>query len=223
MAVAAKQRGLAYIAITDHSPRVSMARGLNPQRLRELWDEIDRLNSELGGTGFNPSHDFLVLKGIECDILEKGGMDLPDDVLAEADWVIASVHYGQQQPSRQITDRILGALENPHVSLLAHPTGRLIGRREPYAVDLDEVFTAAARHGKMLEINANPARLDLDDIACAAARDHGIPIVINSDAHSTGGLDVLRYGVLQARRAGVTANDVANTRPWPKIKKMLRK
>jgi DNA polymerase (family 10) len=215
MVEAAQARGHKYIAITDHSPRVSMANGLDPKRLRAQWREIDKLNREL--------EDFTVLKGIECDILEKGGMDLPDDVLAEADWVIASVHYGQQQPSRQITDRILGALENPHVSILAHPTGRLIGRREPYAVDLEEVFAAAARHGKFLEINANPARLDLDDVACAAAKRHGIPIVISSDAHSTAGLDVLRYGVLQARRGGLTAQDVANTRPWPKIKQMLRK
>jgi len=213
MVVAAIQRGLKYIAITDHSPRVSMANGLNPQRLREQWDEIDRLNREFD--------DFTILKGIECDILEKGGMDLPDDVLAEADWVIASVHYGQQQPREQITDRILGALENPHVAIIAHPTGRLIGRREPYAVDLDAVFTAAAKHGKFLEINANPARLDLDDVACAAAKRHGIPIVISSDAHSTSGLDVLRYGILQARRGGLTAEDVANTRPWAKIKRML--
>jgi DNA polymerase (family 10) len=210
MAAAAKQRGLRYIAITDHSPRVSMANGLNPERLRQQWREIDALNRE-----FN---DFVVLKGIECDILEKGGMDLPDDVLAEADWVIASVHYGQRQPREQITERILGALENPHVSILAHPTGRLIGRREPYEVDLDQVFAAAARHGKLLEINANPARLDLDDIACAAAKRHGVPIVISSDAHSTGGLDVLRYGVLQARRGGLTADDVANTRPWKEIR-----
>ncbi len=223
MAVAAKQRGLEYIAITDHSPRVSMARGLNAQRLREQWDEIDRLNREFVAGVSDPGHSFLVLKGIECDILEKGGMDLPDDVLAEADWVIASIHYGQQQPSRQITDRILGALENPHVSIVAHPTGRLIGRREPYAVDLEEVFAAAARHGKFLEINANPARLDLDDVACAAAKRHGIPIVISSDAHSTGGLDVLRYGVLQARRGGLSAEDVANTRPWLKIKRIMAK
>ena len=108
-----------------------------PTRLREQWDEIDRLNREFD--------DFTMLKGIECDILEKGGMDLPDDVLAEADWVIASVHYGQQQSREQITDRILGALENPHVSIIAHPTGRLINRREPYAVDLDAVFAAAAQ------------------------------------------------------------------------------
>jgi DNA polymerase (family 10) len=213
MAVAAVDRGLKYIAITDHSPRVSMANGLRPERLREQWAEIDHLNRDFKG--------FTILKGIECDILEKGGMDLPDDVLAEADWVIASVHYGQQQPREQITDRILGALENPHVSIIAHPTGRLIGRREPYAVDLETVFATAARNGKLMEINANPARLDLDDIACAAAKRHGIPLVINSDAHSTKGLDVLRYGVLQARRGGLTAHDVANTRPWEKIKRMI--
>jgi len=215
MAMAAIQRGLRYIAITDHSPRVSMANGLNPQRLREQWDEIDRLNREFD--------DFTVLKGIECDILEKGGMDLPNDVLAEADWVIASVHYGQQQPREQITDRILGAIENPHVAIIAHPTGRLIGRREPYAVDLDAVFAAAAKQGKFLELNANPARLDLDDVACAAAKRRGIPIVISSDAHSTSGLDVLRYGILQARRGGLTKKDVANTQPWAKIKRMLRR
>jgi DNA polymerase (family 10) len=215
MAVAAIQRGLKYIAITDHSPRVSMANGLDPERLRQQWEEIDRLNREFD--------DFTILKGIECDILEKGGMDLPDDVLAEADLVIASVHYGQQQPREQITERILGAIENPHVSIIAHPTGRLINRREPYAVDLDAVFKSAAKHGTMLEINANPARLDLDDIAAAAAKRHGIPIVISSDAHSTSGLDVLRYGVLQARRAGLTAEDVANTRPATKFRRMLRR
>ncbi len=154
-------------------------------------------------------------------LLEKGGMNLPDDVLAEDDWVIASVHYGQQQPREQITDRILGALENPHVAILAHPTGRLISRREPYAVDLEAVFEAAARNGKLMEINANPARLDLDEVACAAAKRHGIPLVISSDAHSTHGLDVLRYGVLQARRGGLTAKDVANTLPWPKLKKLV--
>jgi DNA polymerase (family 10) len=215
MVDAARQRGYKYVAITDHSKRVSMARGLDGKRLRAQWKEIDQLNAELD--------KFLVLKGVECDILEQGGMDLPDDVLAEADWVIASVHYGQQQSRAQITERILGAVENPHVSIIAHPTGRLINRREPYAVDLDKVFETAARHGKLLELNANPARLDLNDIACAAAKRHGIPIVISSDAHSTVGLDVLRYGVLQARRAGLTAGDVANTRPWKHIKQLLAK
>jgi DNA polymerase (family 10) len=136
---------------------------------------------------------------------------------------VASVHYGQNQPIEQITARILGALENPHVSIIAHPTGRLINRREAYAVDLEQVFAAAARHGKLLELNANPARLDLDDVHCAAAKRHGIPIVISSDAHSTQGLQVLRYGVIQARRGGLTAADVANTKPWMEIKKLIGK
>ncbi len=213
MVDAAQARGHRYLAVTDHSKRVTMAGGLDAKRLRSQWKEIDRLNEELD--------EFVVLKGIECDILEKGGMDLPDDVLAEADWVVASVHYGQQQSRAQITNRILGAIENPHVSIIAHPTGRLINRREPYAVDLEQVMAAAARCGKMLELNANPARLDLNDVDCAAAKRHGVPIVISSDAHSTSGLDVLRYGVLQARRAGLTAADVANTRPWPQVQKML--
>lgn len=215
MAAAAQANGLKYIAICDHSKRVSMANGLDGTRLRKQWKEIDRINRELD--------DFLVLKGVECDILEKGGMDLPDDVLAEADWVVASVHYGQNQPIEQITDRILGALENPYVSIIAHPTGRLINRREPYAVDLEQVFAAAKKHGKFMELNANPARLDLDDVHCAAAKRHGIPIVISSDAHSIGGLDVLRYGVIQARRGGLTKANVANTRPWEQLKKMLGK
>jgi DNA polymerase (family 10) len=206
---------LKYIAITDHSKRVTMAGGLDGKRLRKQWAAIDRLNEKLTG--------FTVLKGVEVDILEKGGLDLPDDVLAEADWVVASVHYGQNQPREQITRRIVDALANPNVSAIAHPTGRLINRREPYKVDLEAVYQAAVEHGKLLELNANPARLDLDDVACAAAKRHGIPIVISTDAHSVVGLDVLRYGVLQARRAGLTKADVANTRAWPQMKKLIGK
>jgi DNA polymerase (family 10) len=214
MAEAAMQRGLNYIAITDHSQRVSMARGLDPERLLDQWEQIDQWNKKLG-------KKLQILKGIECDILEKGGMDLPDDVLAQADWVLASIHYGQRQPREQITDRLVGALHNPHVSAIAHPTGRLINRREPYEVDMDAVFEAAKKHGKMLELNANPARLDLNDIHCAAAKELGIPVVIATDAHSTTGLNVMRYGVLQARRGGLTKKDVANTRTWSAMKKML--
>ena len=206
MVAEARRRGLEYIAITDHSQRVSMAGGLNPERLLAQWKEIDRINGQYD--------DIEVLKGIECDILERGGMDLPDEVLVQADWVIASVHYGQQQPEQQITERILGALENPHVDIIAHPTGRLIGRRDPYAVDMEQVMDAAAQHGKMLELNANPARLDLNDIHCAASARRGIPIVISTDAHSTQGMEVMRHGVQQARRGGLTAANVANTLPW---------
>jgi DNA polymerase (family 10) len=214
MVEAARARGLSYIAITDHSQRVSMARGLNGPRLLEQWQEIDRIRKEL-------PKGFTLLKGIECDILEKGGMDLPDDVLAQGDFVIASIHYGQKQSRQQITERILGALANPHVDIVGHPTGRLINRREAYEVDLDAVLASAKKHGKLLELNANPARLDLNDVYCAAAKQHGIPICINTDAHSPDGLDVLRFGVLQARRAGLTKADVANTRPWPQLKKLI--
>ena len=214
MIATAKSRGLEYIAITDHSQRVSMANGLDPQRLRAQWLEIDRLREELDG--------IVVLKGIECDILEKGGMDLPDDVLAEADWVIGSVHYGQKQSIEQITQRILGAVENPHVDIIAHPTGRLINRRDPYAVDMEQVLSAAAQYNKMLELNANPARLDLNDIHCAAAKRHGVLVVISTDAHSTSGFDVMRHGVQQAQRGGLTAADVANTRSWQEFSNLLR-
>lgn len=216
MVAAAQKRGLSYIAITDHSQRVSMARGLDPARLLAQWEEIDRIRPTL-------PKGFTLLKGIECDILEAGGMDLPDEVLAQADWVLASVHYGQKQSREQITERILGAIENPHVSCVAHPTGRLLNRREPYEVDLDAVFAACKKHGKLLELNANPWRLDLNDVYCAAAKQHGIPIVVNTDAHSVDGLNVLRYGILQARRGGLTKEDVANTRTWAQMKKLIGK
>jgi DNA polymerase (family X) len=215
MIAAARDRGLKYIAITDHSKRVTMARGLDARRLRAQWKKIDKLNGKLRG--------FKVLKGIEVDILEKGGLDLDDDVLAESDWVVASVHYGQNQPRERITKRVVDALANPYVSAIAHPTGRLINRRAAYEIDLQAVFAAARDHGKMLELNSNPARLDLDDVACATAKSYGIPIVISSDAHSTLGLGVLRYGILQARRAGLTKQDVANTRPLARFLALVKK
>ena len=214
MVAAAQGRGLKYLAITDHSQRVSMAGGLDPKRLLAQWKQIDELNEELG-------KNFTVLKGIECDILEKDGMDLPDEILAEADWVLAAIHYGQRQPRQQITDRIVGAIENPHVDAIAHPTGRLINRRDPYDVDLEAVFAAAKNHHTMLELNANPMRLDLNDVYCAAAKNHGIPIVICTDAHGTDELALMRYGILQARRAGLTRTDVANSGTWQQMKKIL--
>jgi len=215
MADGAIARGLQYIAITDHSKRVSMARGLDVDRLLSQWGMIDEIRQEYQGR-------LEILKGIECDILEKGGMDLPDDCLAQADWVLASVHYGQRQGREQITERILGAIENPHVDCIAHPTGRLINRRDPYEVDLDAVMKAAAARGTLLELNANPARLDLSDIHASAAKRMGIPIVINTDAHSVDGLDVMRFGIKQARRAGLTADDVLNTLPIDAFMSRLR-
>jgi DNA polymerase (family 10) len=214
MVAAAKSRGLSYVAITDHSKRVSMARGLDAKRLLAQWREIERLNEQLHGK-------VTILKGIECDILEHGGMDLPDDVLAQADWVLASIHYGQRQSQQQITERMLGAIENPTVTAIAHPTGRLLNRREAYELDLDRIYQAARQHRKLLELNANPVRLDLNDVHCAAAKRHGIPIVINTDAHSPDGLDVLQYGVQQARRAGLTKHDVANTKTWKQLQRLI--
>ena len=215
MAQAAKQRGLKYIAITDHSQRVAMVNGLNPDRVLQQWAEIDKLKKRLKG--------ITVLKGIEVDILERGGLDLPDDVLAQADWVVASVHYGHNQPKEQITRRMIEALENPNVCAIAHPTGRMLLRRKPYEVDLDAVLRAARDNGKFMELNAHPMRLDLDDVACAAAKNLGVPIVITTDAHRTDGLDSMRYGIMQARRGGLTKHDVANTHTWPQVKKMLGK
>ncbi|MCA8984586.1 MAG: DNA polymerase/3'-5' exonuclease PolX [Planctomycetaceae bacterium] len=214
MIEAARSRGRKYIAITDHSRRVTMANGLDEARLRAHWREIRKLREHYS--------DIDVLCGIECDILEDATLDLPDDVLAEADWVIAVLHYGLKQPREQIRKRLLAAIRNPHVHLIGHPTGRLIGARPGAEVDFDDIFKAAADEGVMMEINAHPARLDLDDIHARQARDHGIPIVINTDAHSPHGLDLLEWGVYQARRAGLTRQDVANTRTSKEFRKLLR-
>ena len=218
MVRAAAARGLSYVAITDHGQRVTMARGLDRTRLLRQWDEIDRLNESLAEEGRPP---IMVLKGIEVDMLEKGGLDLPDEVLKRADWVVASLHYGQNQPRERITQRIVEAIENPYVSVIGHPTGRLINRRPPYDVDIEAVIAAAARTGTFLEINANPWRLDLDDRHAAAAKRAGVKVVISTDAHSTAGLDVMRCGVLQARRGGLEADDVVNTRTLAGLKKLL--
>jgi DNA polymerase (family 10) len=220
MVRAALDRGLEYIAITDHGQRVTMARGLDRTRLLRQWDEIDRLNETLAADGPPP---ITVLKGIEVDMLEKGGLDLPDEVLAQADWVVASLHYGQQQPRDRITARILEAIEHPHVCVIGHPTGRLINRRPAYDVDIEAVIEAAARTGTFLEINANPWRLDLDDRHAAAARRAVVKLVISTDAHSTHGLDVMSCGVLQARRGGLEKTDVANTRPLADLRRLLAK
>ncbi len=215
MIAAAKARGLKYIAITDHSQRVSMANGLDPQRLRAHWKEIDRIRKRISGIE--------VLCGVECDILEDATMDLPDDVLAEADWVLASLHYGLKQPRAQIMKRLMTAVHNPHVDIIAHPTGRMIGKRPGAEIDFPTLLKACADTGTLLEINAHPSRLDLDDVhAASAAREYGIPIVINTDAHSVAGLDLMQYGVYQARRAGLEKRHVANTRTWAQFRKLIK-
>lgn len=213
MAEAAKARGLTYIAITDHSKRVSMANGLDAERLLAHWDDIRAARQQIEGIE--------VLCGIECDILEDATMDLPDEVLAEADWVVAVLHYGLQQPREQIMKRLMTAITNPHVNIIGHPTGRMVGKRQGADIDMMTMLKAAADYGVMMEINAHFKRLDLDDIHAAAARDLGIPIVISTDSHNVNGFDVLTYGVDQGRRAGLTADDVANTKPWNEFRKLL--
>lgn len=215
MIEAARERGLEYIAITDHSKRVTMANGLDSDRLREHWKEIREIREEYS--------DIEVLCGIECDILENAEMDLPDDVLAEADWVVAVLHYGLKQPREQIMKRLMTAICNPYVCVIGHPSGRIVGERPGADIDYKQLFKAAAEEGVMMEINAHFSRLDLDDVQAAAAKEHGIPIVISTDAHATTGFDVMQYGVFQARRAGLTKDDVANTRSFEEFKKLLRK
>jgi len=215
MVEGARKRGYGYIAITDHSKRVTMAKGLDAGRLRQHWKAIGRLAATVKG--------MTILKGVELDILEDGTLDLPDEVLRDADWVVASIHYGQNQPRDQITRRVLNAIRNPYVSAIGHPTGRLIGQRKGYDLDLETVLKAAADYGCLMELNCQPSRLDLDDVALAAARDRSIPIVVSTDAHAVEELAFMEFGVYQARRAGLEAKDVANTRPLSQFRKLLKR
>lgn len=215
MVAGAKRLDYRYIAITDHSKRVTMAKGLDARRLREHWKAIDRVAARTRG--------ITILKGVELDILEDATLDLPDDVLQEADWVVASIHYGQNQSRERITERLLTAIRHPCVSAIAHPTGRIIGKREPYEVDLETVFKAAADYGCLMELNCQPSRLDLNEPALAAARQHGVYIVLGTDAHAVEELRFMEFGVYQARRAGLQAADVANTRTLAHFRKLLKK
>jgi DNA polymerase (family 10) len=210
---AARRLGYAYIAVTEHSPRMAMA-GLTPADLRKQWKQIDRLNAGMRG--------FRVLKSVEMDILESGKLDLPDDVLQEADYVVATIHYGQKQTERQLTDRLLGAIANPWVDAIGHPTGRIVNSRPSYALDFEAVAKAAAASGCLLEINGSE-RLDLSDTLAAAAKAHGVRFVLSTDAHNVRELGFMRFAVAVARRAGLTAADVANTRPLGEFLKGLRR
>jgi DNA polymerase (family 10) len=208
MALAARAAGRRYIAITDHSQALAMARGLDPERLRAQGRVIQALNDQLGG---NP----VVLRGIEADILPDGSVDLGNEVLAGLDWVIASVHSQFGLPRAEQTRRVVRALESGVVDCLGHPTGRLIGRREPYEIDLEAVLAAAQRTGAAVECNSFPDRLDLCDVHLRMARDVGVPVVINTDSHATTHLVAIQYGVWTARRGWLEASHVANTLPLP--------
>ena len=202
-----------YIAITDHSPRTSMA-GQTPEEIRAQWKVIDTLNKGMRG--------FRVLKSVEMDILESGKLDLPDDLLAEADYVVATIHYGLKQTERQLTDRLLGAIENRWVDAIGHPTGRIVPVRPSYPLDFDVVAKAANAAKCLLEINGSE-RMDLPDTLAAAAKSHGVRFVLSTDAHNTRELGFMKFAVAVARRAGIEAADIANTRPLAEFLKGLRR
>jgi DNA polymerase (family 10) len=204
MALAARGLGYEYFGVADHSQSLTIARGMPPAAVRKQWAEIDKVNAKLNGVR--------IIKGAEVDILEDGTLDYSDDLLAGFEYVVASVHTHFNMPAEAMTARVCKALAHPAVTMLGHATGRLLLRREGYKINLDEVLAAAARYGKMIEINAQPSRLDLEWRYVKRAKAMGIPIVINPDAHSTGELSLTSYGVQVARRGWLSKDDVFNTR-----------
>ncbi|MCB0157672.1 MAG: hypothetical protein KDD83_06045, partial [Caldilineaceae bacterium] len=215
MAEAARALGYAYLAITDHSKFVGITQGLDAAALAAQIDAIDALNDEWD--------DFRLLKACEVDIDEDGALVLPDDILARLDLRICSVHTHFDLARDKQTERIIRAMDNPHFNILAHPTGRIIGKRAGYAVDLRRVMEAAKERGCFLEINAAPDRLDLDDAHAKAAKEMGLKLAVSTDAHDTDSLKTMRFGINQARRGWLTADDVLNTRPWPELRRLLQR
>ena len=213
MAEAAKQLDYSYLAITEHSKRVVIAHGMDEKRLRKQLDSIDRLNARL--------HGVRVLKGVEVDILEDGTLDMNDSVLKQLDLTVCAVHSGFRLSRDKQTERVIRAMDNPYFNILAHPTGRLINQRAAYAIDMERVMEAALERGCYLELNAQPDRLDLDDVRCRMAKDMGLKLAISTDAHTTSNLEYMRFGVDQGRRGWLEAEDVLNTRPWRELKRLL--
>jgi DNA polymerase (family 10) len=212
MAHAARERGYEYLAITDHSASHGFGNDVSPDALRRQIELVHEANESIDGIE--------LLAGSEVNILPDGSLDYDDELLAELDWVIASMHTSFRMGEQAMTERMITAIEHPLVNAIGHPTGRLIRRREPYAIDLHAVFAAAARAGTMLEINGNPDRRDLDDIHARAAVRAGVRILIDSDAHRIATLENMRWGVATARRAWLRPQDVANTRPWSEFAKL---
>jgi DNA polymerase (family 10) len=215
MAEAAKARGYEYLAVTDHSKHVTIAHGLDAKRLARSIKAIGKLNAKLKG--------FTLLKSVELDILADGTLDLPDGILDELDLVVCSVHYNFKLPKEKQTERVIRALDNPRVNIFGHPSGRLINERPPYEIDLEKVMRAAVERGCFLELNAHPDRLDLDDVHCQMAKEMGLKVALSTDAHSTADLDLMRFGIGQARRGWLEAGDVINTRPLPELRKLLKR
>src|SRR5262249_9789104 len=213
MVQAAKNLGFKYFGIGDHSQSLTVANGLTPDRVRKQQEAIDALNTKVKG--------IRIFKGTECDILPDGSLDYDDKLLATFDYVVASVHSHFNLPEAEMTARIIKALSHPAVTMLGHATGRLLLRRDGYKVDVEAILKAAAKHGKMIEINAQPMRLDLDWVHCKRAKELGVPVVINPDAHSPGEIGLNRFGVFVARRAWLEKKDVFNTQTAAQVAKAL--
>ncbi len=215
MAKAAKKLGYEYLAVTDHSKKVSVAGGLDEKELAGQIEEINKLNQGI--------KNFRILKSVEVDILKDGSLDLDDVILKELDLVICAIHSNMNLPEKKQTNRILRAMENPHFNILAHPTGRMIGKRSGYEINMDQIMNKAKERGCFLEINSNPDRLDLSDRYIRQAEETGLKLAISTDAHSTVTLENMKYGVAQARRGWLKKDDVINTRSWKDLEKLLKK
>ena len=215
MAEACRERGYEYMAITDHSQAVTVANGLTPERIRRQWDEIDRARDEVDG--------IRILRGSEVDILRDGSLDLPDEILKELDIVLVAVHSHFGLDAATQTERVTRALAHPLVDVLVHPTGRLLNRREPYAIDMETVLEAALEHGVAVELNTNPRRLDLHDRHLFRARELGVPVVASTDAHRIAHLDYMEEGLNQARRGWLEADDIVNCQSYNKLDEWLRR
>lgn len=216
MAKAARERGWIYMAVTDHSHSLGVAGGLSAEELLAQREEVEKAQTELGDS-------IHIFHGVEMEIRSDGSLDYPDEVLAGLDIVIAALHSGLRQPRQQVTERMLNAIRNPHVDIIAHPVGRLIPNRDGADLDLETIFKAAAEHGVVLEINSDPQRLDLDDVHARRAIEMGVLLAVNSDAHSPAGYDLLQFGVAMARRGWVKANHVINTWDLEHLQGWLKK
>src|SRR5436190_10354010 len=215
MAEAAKARGYEYLAITDHSASHGFGNDVQPDELRRQIARVHEASEKIEGIE--------LLAGSEVNVLPDGALDYDDELLGELDWVVASLHTSFRMSEREMTDRMVGAIEHPLVDAIGHPTGRMLGRREPYSLDLGRVVEAAARTGTFLEINANPNRRDLPDVEARTAAEAGVKLLLDSDAHGVGTLGNARYGIATARRAWLTKEQVANTRPWPELDKLRKR
>ncbi|ASQ45602.1 DNA polymerase/3'-5' exonuclease PolX [Legionella clemsonensis] len=215
MAKAAMEKGYEYLAITDHSKRLAITNGLDEKRLLKQIKEIDRLNSRL--------NHFLILKSIEVDILEDGSLDLSNEVLKELDIVVCSIHSQFKMPEEKQTERILRAMDNPYFNILGHATGRLIKSRPPYPINIKKIFKAAKDRNCIIELNAQPYRLDINDNYCRLAKEMNVTVAISSDSHSTRELGYMQFGIYQARRGWIEKENVINTRHWAEVKKLIKR